>query len=57
MKDVPSDELPTYSIVHGDSVIPGFTREQSAEMAEKALDEWVVALAMRWAQEDHIEHR
>ncbi|MGZ2381766.1 hypothetical protein ACVIDN_003129 [Rhizobium brockwellii] len=53
MRDVSSNEPPLYSIVFGDAVMEGFTREQSAEKVKRVLDEWVVALAKRWAQEDH----
>ncbi|TCR95964.1 hypothetical protein [Rhizobium sp. BK418] len=55
MKDVPSNEPPTGSIADSDAVVPGLTREQSAEKAEKVLKEWVIALAKRCAQEDHMD--
>ncbi|MBY3359223.1 hypothetical protein HFN97_15425 [Rhizobium laguerreae] len=36
-----------------DAVVDGFTLEQSAEKTEKVLSDWVVALAKRFAQQDH----
>lgn len=53
MRDVPSKEPPTNSIVYSFIVRAGLTREETVARAEKALDDSTIALAKRWAREDH----
>jgi len=45
-------KMPTEKLA-SESVVDGYTLEQSREIANRALDKWIIALAKRMAKEDY----